>query len=141
MAPSSEFADAVHDVLRHAAERLYSHSSSEAPYESVGLISLKGTVYPLINQRRSAHEFYVSPIFVEEGVQWFRNRNDKAFAFYHSHPTTSADPSPADRSMMESAPSVPHVIVGIDRIAAYLWHDGETTRLTEVARGEHSPVP
>ena len=142
MAPSSDYQTATLALLESTRDRIRTHAASEIPNEAVGILSAQGTLYPLINQRRSNHQFSVSPVFISEGMQWLKDRGDRGVAFYHSHPTTPATPSDADVLMMRSAPYTIHVIAGVDRIAAYLCEDDTADPLlvAEVAYGEYPPT-
>jgi proteasome lid subunit RPN8/RPN11 len=106
-------------LLELARPNMVRHTKLSLPHEAVGIVADDGSVYPLINQRRSATEYMVSRILVEEGLYHLRSRDLIGVALYHSHPADEATPSDQDLLMMRHAPGTVFVIHGIDKIAAY----------------------
>ena len=109
------------------------HADTTSPHEVVGIIASDGSVYPLINQRRSASEFEVSSRLVREGIEQIKARDLEPVAFYHSHPTRTADPSDRDKDMIRQGRGFLFAILGIDRFALYMWDD-KLKLVTEVPR-------
>lgn len=122
-------------VLELARPRILSYSLAQAPTEAVGLISHRGTMLPLINQRRSNREFLVSRTFLEEGVAWMTERGETPVAIYHSHPTETSDPSRTDLDSMKENPGSVHIIHSLNTrlITAWIWENDQLIHITEVS--------
>ncbi len=124
--------ESVEQVLTMAASEMLNHRFDDYPLEAVGILCVDGSVYPLINQARSAHRFEVSQILVREAIEALNRRGFSPIAVYHSHPTSSTGPSTRDVELMSNMPGVLSVIIGLDGITAWRWEDG----LQSVARIE-----
>jgi proteasome lid subunit RPN8/RPN11 len=118
-------------LLELIVDDLQKYTEAHLPEEAVALITDKGCIHPLINQRRSKHQFMVSTTLVKEAIEEIHYRGDRAVAIFHSHPTSSANPSDADKEMMQQADDTVFMILGTDRLSAYMWEDGEAK---EIAR-------
>lgn len=118
-------------VLEIARPRIVSLTAS-TPYEAVGLVSNRGTIYPLINQRRSAETFVVSQVFIKEGMAWLKERGEKAVAIYHSHPTQDCTPSKADILALQELAGTVYVIHGAREIGAWIWEDDELVEIVRI---------
>ena len=121
---SEELKDAVTHLIASAATSLVTHRDSDYPHEAVGSLCSDGSVYPLINQARSAHRFEVSQPLVKEAIGVLTQRGMEPIAVYHSHPTSSSGPSKRDIMLMETMPGSLSIIIGQDGIAAWLWDGG-----------------
>lgn len=118
-------------LLNLIVDDLVKYSEACRPHEAVALLTSKGRIHPLINQRRSSHEFMVSISLVQEAIEEIQASGDTPVAIFHSHPNGSARPSKTDKKMMSEASDTVFVILGSDCVAAYLWEDGDTK---EIAR-------
>ncbi|WP_173918943.1 M67 family metallopeptidase [Halobacillus sp. Marseille-Q1614] len=76
------------------------HGKSCLPYEACGLLSGKGNfikaIWPLENEWKTAHRFFVSKQVVEQTVARITQLGEQVLAVYHSHPTTAPVPSMYD---------------------------------------------
>ncbi|MDK1103791.1 MAG: Mov34/MPN/PAD-1 family protein [Actinomycetota bacterium] len=109
-------------LMEAAGSDLLDHRNRDYPNEAVGIICADGTCYPLINQARSPTRYEVSTILVGEAIEILSNRNLSPVAVYHSHPTSSSDPSARDSMMMSEIPGALFIIIGNDGIAAWTWN-------------------
>ncbi|MCP3029093.1 Mov34/MPN/PAD-1 family protein [Halobacillus sp. A5] len=70
------------------------------PYEVCGLLTgFRSTIYtnwPLVNEAKSVHRFFVSQSVVEQTLKRIEEKSEEVLAVYHSHPTTSPIPSSYD---------------------------------------------
>ena len=121
---SEETKSAVSELITFAAISLVMHRDSDYPHEAVGILCSDGSIYPLINQARSAHRFEVSQPLVKEAIGVLTQRGMEPIAVYHSHPTSSSGPSKRDIMLMETMPGSLSIIIGQDGIAAWLWDGG-----------------
>jgi len=112
-------------LLEVALPNMVRHTEACLPHEAVGIITNNGSVYPLINQRRSEREFVVSKLLVEEALTQLHSRDLVGVALYHSHPTRSAIPSEQDITMMQQTPETVFVIQARDFVVAYTCDDSQ----------------
>ena len=118
-----QVADPLSLVLAVARPQLIANSDADYPYEAVGILCVDGTCYPLINQARSHKRFEVSELLVTEAIAQLKVRKRHPVAVYHSHPTSTSEPSARDILMMKEMPQASFVIVGSDGIAAWMWDE------------------
>ena len=118
-----EIRDEVEALLDAARTELRAASSEDYPNEAVGILCADAAVYPLINQARSPKRFEVGETLVGEAINHLKYRGKYPVAVYHSHPTSTPEPSERDKMLMRETPKSVHVIVGNDGIAAWLWDD------------------
>ncbi len=118
-----EVAPQLETLLTAARTDLTKHRDDDYPNEAVGILCADGTVYPLINQARSHKRFEVSERIVTEAIAQLKVRKRHPVAIYHSHPTSTSEPSNRDIMMMQEMPQASFVIVGSDGIAAWMWND------------------
>ncbi|MDK1103813.1 MAG: Mov34/MPN/PAD-1 family protein [Actinomycetota bacterium] len=109
-------------LMEAAGFDLLNHRNRDYPNEAVGIICADGTCYPLINQARSSSRFEVSITLVREAMEILVRRDLDPVAIYHSHPTSSSDPSARDGIMMSELSGVLFVVIGNDGIAAWTWN-------------------
>jgi len=141
-----ELGGLVTEFLLDVRPHIVDHSLRTYPQEAVGVLYDNPVgVYPLINQKRSATEFWVSKVLVEDALTYLTSTERIPVAFYHSHPTKTADPSPTDLELIKTMSGL-SVIHGVDRIAAWMWSiepsngDGGVGRLVEVASVPLKPL-
>jgi len=65
----------------------------------------------------------VSLTLIREALEEIHSRGESAVAIFHSHPNQSADPSETDFNMMCQADDTVFIILGTDRIGAFIWVD------------------
>ena len=118
-----QVADPLALVLTVARPQLLIHSDNDYPNETVGILCVDGTCYPLINQARSHKRFEVSELLVTEAIAQLKVRKRHPVAIYHSHPTSTSEPSARDTLMMKEMPQASFVIIGSDGIAAWMWDE------------------
>ena len=118
-----QVADPLALVLTVARPQLLIHSDDDYPHETVGILCVDGTCYPLINQARSHKRFEVSELLVTEAIAQLKVRKRHPVAIYHSHPTSTSEPSARDTLMMKEMPQASFVIIGSDGIAAWMWDE------------------
>lgn len=123
MAFYEDVAEQVEALLKHSRDQLVTHRNEDYPFEAVGILCADGAVFPLINQARSAKRFEVSETLVTEAIRQLKVRKKRPVAVYHSHPTSTSEPSRRDEMMMEEMPQATFVIVGSDGIAAWMWDE------------------
>jgi proteasome lid subunit RPN8/RPN11 len=121
------FPDAVPLLLQLTYPALRDLAEEAHPIEAVALVTSSGHIWPLINQRRSEGSYMVSQRQMEEAFDNARGRHQSPVAFFHSHPTRTADPSPHDEAQMAEVSGSLFFIYGIDGLAAWIWDD-ETDR-------------
>ncbi len=122
-------------LLQLIYDDLGAYVEKHIPQEAVAMLTSKGRIHPLINQRRSNHEFMVSTVLVAEAIEEISSRGDSAVAIFHSHPSRPAKPSGADKRMMEEAEGTVFAIWGTDRVACFVWEDSGVKEIAEVAHG------
>ena len=118
-----EIAPQLETLLNAARTDLTKHRDDDYPNEAVGILCADATTYPLINQARSPKRFEVSEALVTEAIAQLKVRKRHPVAIYHSHPTSTSEPSNRDTMMMQEMPQASFVIVGSDGIAAWMWDD------------------
>ncbi len=118
-----EIAPQLETLLNSARTDLTKHRDGDYPNEAVGILCADATVYPLINQARSHKRFEVSEQIVTEAIAQLKVRKRHPIAIYHSHPTSTSEPSKRDTMMMQEMPQASFIIVGSDGIAAWMWDD------------------
>lgn len=128
-------------VVEHVLQSVFQSASNllveEHPREAVAVVAFDNTAYefticPLINQRRNNHEYMVSERLVKEELNRISARGWTPVAWYHSHPNSSSEPSPADVWQMSEAENELFIIQGANfELAAYRHQAGETVRVGE----------
>ena len=90
------------------------HAQADAPVEACGALVGYGTrrarrVQQLVNVAGSAHRFEIDPTALLALCRGLDVTGERVVAWYHSHTSTDAVPSPADVAYAD--PSVLHLIV------------------------------
>lgn len=85
------------------------------------------------NQDQSANSFSMSLRDIAHVFDIIDKRNEEVLAIYHSHPTTSAYPSPGD-IRYNNYPELAHVIVSLlkplPEVKAFHLNGSQVTQLT-----------
>ncbi|MBN9652679.1 M67 family metallopeptidase [Halobacillus sp. GSS1] len=85
-------------ILKDLYDQMVRQGSEALPYETCGLLTGEGPsdiqkLWPLENEWKSPHRFYVSKKVVEETLERITAINQTVLGVYHSHPTTAPVPS------------------------------------------------
>ena len=102
MTDASEFPSAVATLRLPAAMRdeIVAHARSEAPRECCGLIAGRAgratKLYRLVNLEPGVTRYRVDDAELFRVYRDLDDRGEDVLAIYHSHPATSAFPSPTD---------------------------------------------
>lgn len=99
-----------------ARKAVMNHCMNEFPFEACGLISgrngIASTVWPMKNEDQSADSFSMSLREIAHVFDLIEKKNEEVLAIYHSHPTSSAYPSPGD-IRYNNYPELAHIIVSL----------------------------
>ncbi len=119
-------------ISRHDLELIQKELEASRPYEAcgvlIGMIRDSSTAYaekvqPITNVKRTRTSFeFDSKQFYDVWNNAEKNGKE-IVGVYHTHPVSSAKPSPWDKETMEYAPSV-WLIAGADGMRAYIWNEG-----------------
>lgn len=121
-------------------ERIYreivAEAEAELPLECCGLLGgsgrLVGSRYPLRNRAPQPEtSYFASPEDLFDSMRRMRKRGEDLCAIYHSHPRSSAYPSPKDVEMA-FYPDAVYLIVSLDggvEMRAYTIVEGLVTGL------------
>jgi len=110
----------VQGLIRDAYQSLKLHAAKDYPNEAVGIICDGGFIHPLINQARSPHRYEVSKQLVVEAFETITSRGLVPIGFYHSHPSSTPEPSPRDVLHMSEYPNTLFIIIGPTSISAWI---------------------
>lgn len=81
-------------------DQMLAHATAEAPIECCGLLSgrngLVEQIYPMTNIHRSPVSYLIDPKEQFAVFKEMRAKEIELLAIYHSHPQTTAYPSPTD---------------------------------------------
>ncbi|MBX0356616.1 M67 family metallopeptidase [Halobacillus sp. Nhm2S1] len=85
-------------ILKDLYDQMILQGSEALPYETCGLLTGEGPsdiqkLWPLENEWKSPHRFYVSKKVVEETLKRITAIHQTVLGVYHSHPTTAPVPS------------------------------------------------
>jgi proteasome lid subunit RPN8/RPN11 len=120
-------------IPRDLYRRLFDEASASPEREICGLVGGSGefakSLYPVANiSPTPATAFYMEPQGQIGAMRTMRDYSEDLVGIYHSHPTTRARPSPADREQA-AYPGVAYLIISIadpeaPEVAAFVF-DGE----------------
>ncbi|SHN07075.1 Proteasome lid subunit RPN8/RPN11, contains Jab1/MPN metalloenzyme (JAMM) motif [Gracilibacillus kekensis] len=88
------------EIPNNIYQKIIEEGEKQLPYEACGFISGQNnkvrSFWPLVNEIRSRHRFFVSKSKVHQKIQEIHNTREQLYAVFHSHPTTAAIPSSYD---------------------------------------------
>lgn len=124
------------EIPRVIVNKMLSHAQRSLPQECVGLLSgVKREImlcHPIKNQLCSPSRFLADPTEQIRVFKRLRQENLEMVAIYHSHPTTSAEPSSEDLRQ-SYYPNVLNLIISLKtdgclEMNGYLFLDGKAIR-------------
>ena len=121
-------------ISRKDIELINAELESCKPYEACGVLTgttdgstaLVEKALPITNSKRTRRSFELDPKEHYDAWNEAEKSGREIVGVYHTHPVSSAVPSPWDRETMQNDTSV-WLIAGTDGIRAYVWDDGVKT--------------
>ena len=126
-------------ILNKDVTAIQTELEANKPYEACGVLigtmdgntALVEKALPVTSSKRTMRSFELDPKEHYEAWNEAEKNGKEIVGVYHTHPLSSANPSPWDMETMQSDASV-WLIAGADEIRAYVWNNGiKPVKLTE----------
>jgi proteasome lid subunit RPN8/RPN11 len=103
-------------ISQNLLKSVVSHCRNAYPYEACGILAGKNntvlSVYEMVNMEKSSISYFMDSMEQFQVMKRIRNDDMKMIAIYHSHPQSTAYPSPKD-IRLAFYPEVAYVIVSL----------------------------
>ncbi|MBU4077850.1 MAG: M67 family metallopeptidase [Euryarchaeota archaeon] len=126
-------------IFNKDLNKIRSELEANKPYEACGVLigTLDGSTalvekaLPITNSKRTVRSFELDPKEHYDAWNEAWKSSKDIVGVYHTHPVSSANPSPWDVETMSNDTSV-WLIAGADGMRAYVWDNGiKPVKLTE----------
>jgi len=126
-------------IFNKDLNKIRSELEANKPYEACGVLigTLDGSTalvekaLPITNSKRTVRSFELDPKEHYDAWNEAWKSGKDVVGVYHTHPVSSANPSPWDVETMSSDTSV-WLIAGADGMRAYVWDNGiKPLKITE----------